>query len=215
MGADGRLCPAQQHAGPEAGEAADALASGRILTCDGDERAYQEQARGQSERNGMVSVRGPDGEVDQECRAQECREGQGSVASASEVLGARRDLAGVVERPATVSRPSSWVTRCTASATVPSPSTSPRSTRPYHAVAPPKPPAAPAENSSQGLSEGLPAQPCHLAGGQREPSAATASTGGGATVSSVSCPPAGACAAGGSYRDRHQNFQGFVVSQTG
>ncbi len=46
------------------------------------------------------------------------------------------------------------------------------------------------------------------------PGLAALNTGGGATVSSVSCPPAGACAAGGTYRDR-QNFQGFVVSQTG
>ena len=39
-------------------------------------------------------------------------------------------------------------------------------------------------------------------------------TGGGAEVDSVSCAPAGTCAAGGYYLDRHGNFQGFVVSQT-
>jgi hypothetical protein len=40
-------------------------------------------------------------------------------------------------------------------------------------------------------------------------------TGGAAHVYSVSCAPAGTCAAGGSYRDRHGHHQGFVVSQTG
>jgi hypothetical protein len=39
--------------------------------------------------------------------------------------------------------------------------------------------------------------------------------GGGAGVNSVACPPAGSCAAGGSYTDRHQHSQGFVVTQTG
>jgi hypothetical protein len=39
--------------------------------------------------------------------------------------------------------------------------------------------------------------------------------GGGAFVGEVSCAPAGACSAGGSYTDRHHHFQGFVVSQTG
>ena len=38
---------------------------------------------------------------------------------------------------------------------------------------------------------------------------------GGVYISEVSCAPAGACAAGGSYTDRHHHFQGFVVSQTG
>ncbi len=38
-------------------------------------------------------------------------------------------------------------------------------------------------------------------------------TGRYAQVYSVSCPPAGACAAGGSYSDRHHHSQGFVVSQ--
>ena len=37
----------------------------------------------------------------------------------------------------------------------------------------------------------------------------------GAGVSSVSCAPAGTCAAGGSYTDRRGHFQGFVASQTG
>ncbi len=36
-----------------------------------------------------------------------------------------------------------------------------------------------------------------------------------AAVTSVSCPPAGGCAAGGYYYDRHGHFQVFVVSQTG
>ena len=40
-------------------------------------------------------------------------------------------------------------------------------------------------------------------------------TGGGAEVSAVSCATAGTCAAGGYYLDRHDNTQGFVVSQTG
>ncbi len=40
-------------------------------------------------------------------------------------------------------------------------------------------------------------------------------TGGEAEVNSVSCAPAGTCAAGGYYLDRHHDFQGFVVSQTG
>jgi hypothetical protein len=31
----------------------------------------------------------------------------------------------------------------------------------------------------------------------------------------VSCAPAGTCAAGGPYTDRHHHSQGFVVSQTG
>jgi hypothetical protein len=38
--------------------------------------------------------------------------------------------------------------------------------------------------------------------------------GGGAKVYSVSCAPAGGCAAGGSYTDRLFHFQAFVVSQT-
>ena len=39
--------------------------------------------------------------------------------------------------------------------------------------------------------------------------------GGNAQVTSVSCAPAGTCAAGGSYPDRYYHYQGFVVSQTG
>jgi hypothetical protein len=39
--------------------------------------------------------------------------------------------------------------------------------------------------------------------------------GGAAHVYSMSCAPAGTCAAGGSYRDRHGHYQGFIVSQTG
>ena len=38
---------------------------------------------------------------------------------------------------------------------------------------------------------------------------------GGAGVKSVSCAPAGTCAAGGYYTDRRDHSQGFVVSQTG
>jgi hypothetical protein len=34
---------------------------------------------------------------------------------------------------------------------------------------------------------------------------------GDAAVNSVSCPPAGGCAAGGSYQDRHGHQQGFVT----
>jgi hypothetical protein len=41
------------------------------------------------------------------------------------------------------------------------------------------------------------------------------SKGGGAAVASVSCAPAGTCAAGGSYTDASGHGQGFVVSQTG
>jgi len=39
--------------------------------------------------------------------------------------------------------------------------------------------------------------------------------GGSAFVDSVSCAPAGTCAAGGDYQDRRGHSQGFVVSQTG
>ncbi len=39
--------------------------------------------------------------------------------------------------------------------------------------------------------------------------------GGFADVNSVSCAPAGTCAAGGDYSDRRGHYQGFVVSQTG
>ena len=35
---------------------------------------------------------------------------------------------------------------------------------------------------------------------------------GGAYIGSVSCAPAGACSADGSYTDRHHHVQGFVVS---
>ena len=40
-------------------------------------------------------------------------------------------------------------------------------------------------------------------------------TGGDAENFTVSCAPAGTCAAGGYYPDRHHHEQGFVVSQTG
>jgi hypothetical protein len=36
---------------------------------------------------------------------------------------------------------------------------------------------------------------------------------GGAEVSSVSCGPAGSCAAGGFYTDRHHRAQGYVVTE--
>jgi hypothetical protein len=39
--------------------------------------------------------------------------------------------------------------------------------------------------------------------------------GGLADVNSVSCAPAGSCAAGGDYWDRHHHSQGFVVTRTG
>ena len=44
------------------------------------------------------------------------------------------------------------------------------------------------------------------------PGLAALNAGGSAMVSSVSCPPAGNCAAGGGYWDRHRHDQGFVVS---
>jgi hypothetical protein len=46
------------------------------------------------------------------------------------------------------------------------------------------------------------------------PGLAALNAGGNAGVSSVSCAPAGTCAAGGSYTDRRHHEQGFVVSQT-
>ncbi len=39
--------------------------------------------------------------------------------------------------------------------------------------------------------------------------------GGNAEITSMSCAPAGTCAAGGDYTDRSGISQGFVVSQTG
>jgi hypothetical protein len=47
------------------------------------------------------------------------------------------------------------------------------------------------------------------------PGLAALNQGGNAGVYSVSCAPAGTCAAGGPYTDRHGNEEGFVVSQTG
>ena len=47
------------------------------------------------------------------------------------------------------------------------------------------------------------------------PGVAALNKGGWAEVNSVSCAPAGTCAAGGDYTDRHGHDQGFVVSQTG
>jgi hypothetical protein len=47
------------------------------------------------------------------------------------------------------------------------------------------------------------------------PGLAALSKGGYAAVFSVSCAPAGTCAAGGFYADARDHDQGFVVSQTG
>jgi hypothetical protein len=47
------------------------------------------------------------------------------------------------------------------------------------------------------------------------PGLGTLNKGGDAFVTSVSCAPAGTCAAGGHYAGRHDHSQGFVVSQTG
>jgi len=47
------------------------------------------------------------------------------------------------------------------------------------------------------------------------PGLAALNTGGNALVQSVSCAPTGTCAAGGDYADAPDNFQGFVVNQTG
>jgi hypothetical protein len=38
-------------------------------------------------------------------------------------------------------------------------------------------------------------------------------SGGSADINAMSCPPAGGCAAGGAYTDRHNHQQGFVVSE--
>ncbi len=46
------------------------------------------------------------------------------------------------------------------------------------------------------------------------PGLAALNTGRNAVIASVSCAPAGTCAAGGSYLDRHNDFQGFVLNQT-
>ena len=45
------------------------------------------------------------------------------------------------------------------------------------------------------------------------PGTATLDTGGSAAVNSVSCAPAGTCAAGGSYQASHGHYQAFVASQ--
>src|SRR6185312_15231011 len=46
------------------------------------------------------------------------------------------------------------------------------------------------------------------------PGTATLNTGGNAWVSSISCPAAGSCAAGGYYTDDDGYFQAFVVNKT-
>jgi hypothetical protein len=46
------------------------------------------------------------------------------------------------------------------------------------------------------------------------PGTGTLNIGGSAGVASVSCAPAGNCAAGGSYTDRSGHLQAFVASQT-
>jgi len=45
------------------------------------------------------------------------------------------------------------------------------------------------------------------------PGLSTLNKGGYVEVNSVSCAPAGTCAAGGSFWDRHRNSRGFVVSR--
>ena len=46
------------------------------------------------------------------------------------------------------------------------------------------------------------------------PGSATLNSGGNAVVNTVSCASAGACTAGGSYRDGSSHYQAFVVSET-
>jgi len=50
--------------------------------------------------------------------------------------------------------------------------------------------------------------------GGRSPRLRRPQRGRAASVNSVSCPPAGSCAAGGQYKDGSSNIQGFVVSQS-
>jgi hypothetical protein len=50
--------------------------------------------------------------------------------------------------------------------------------------------------------------------GTAKETAAALNTGGNATVNSVSCPSAGNCAAGGSYRDGSGHTEAFVVTET-
>ena len=72
-------------------------------------------------------------------------------------------------------------------------------------------------NDSGDIVQGLVAVERH--GSWREavdvPGLGALNKGGYAEVTSVSCPPAGGCAAGGDYTDRRGHSQGFVVSQTG
>ena len=68
---------------------------------------------------------------------------------------------------------------------------------------------------SHGNQQGFVVSEANGAWGQaiEVPGLAALNKGGSATVSSVSCAPAGSCAAGGSYADRHGVDQGFVVSE--
>jgi hypothetical protein len=75
-------------------------------------------------------------------------------------------------------------------------------------------------DSSGGVMQGFLAVERHGRGGKatKMPGLIALNKGGDTGVSSVSCPPAGGCAAGGSYIDLPKSvshFQGFIVSQTG
>jgi hypothetical protein len=70
-------------------------------------------------------------------------------------------------------------------------------------------------DSSGGVTQGAVAVERNGRWGQaiEVPGLGTLNKGGGASVASVSCPPAGGCAAGGTYTDRGGHSQGFVVNQ--
>jgi hypothetical protein len=72
-------------------------------------------------------------------------------------------------------------------------------------------------NISGGVTQGFVAVERHGRWGKaiEVPGLGALNRGGGVYVSEVSCRPAGGCAAGGSYTDRHHHLQGFVVSQSG
>lgn len=75
-------------------------------------------------------------------------------------------------------------------------------------------------DSSGGVNQGFVAVERHGRWGKatKLPGVIALNKGGDAWVEWVSCPPAGGCAAGGSYNDvprSTSHFQGFVVSQTG
>ena len=71
-------------------------------------------------------------------------------------------------------------------------------------------------DSTGGLSFGWVAAERHgrWGNGTEVPAKGTLNKGAFAVVTSVSCPPAGRCAAGGYYTDSHHHSQGFVVSQS-